>query len=313
MKTDRLISIILTLLEREKVSAKELSETFEVSLRTIYRDIDAINLAGVPILSTPGVNGGFQIMERYKVDKKVFSAADIVTLLKGLESVSGILSRDATINTFVKVKSLIPAEQASEIALKSNQILIDLQPWKGNPDIQRFLDILTTAVQEQRQTAFTYFDRKGQSSQRTIEPYKLVLKGNSWYVQGFCLERQDFRLFKLSRISELAMLDEPFLPRETPPVISDFVEMMTKKQITVKLLVHESARDNVMEYCNAENITPHDAHHFIALLPFIDDDPGYNLLLSFGDRCECLEPAGVRQELIRRIEALARLYQRSRT
>ncbi len=311
MKTDRLISIILLLLEREKISAKELSETFEVSLRTIYRDIDTINLAGVPILSTPGVNGGFQIMERYKVDKKVFSASDIVTLLKGLESVSTILSREELINTFVKVKSLIPSEKANEIELKSNQILIDLQPWKGNPNIQLFLDIIHAALREQKLAAFDYFDRKGQSSQRKIEPTRLILKGNSWYVQGFCLDRQDFRLFKISRMAGLTMLDEPFSPRETPPVISDFVEMMTKRQLTVKLLVHESARDSVMDYCNAENITPYGEHHFIALMPFIDDDAGYNLLLSFGDRCECLEPPEIRDELIRRIENLSRLYRQS--
>jgi predicted DNA-binding transcriptional regulator YafY len=308
MKVDRLISIILLLLERKKVSAKELSETFEVSLRTIYRDIDTINMAGIPIVSTSGVNGGFQIMEKYKVDKKVFSASDIVLLLKGLESVSSVLSSEDIINTLVKIRSLIPTEKADEIELKSNQILIDLQPWKGNPKLQSFLNMINEALQEQRLISFEYFDRKGRMSKRTIEPYKLMLKMNSWYIQGYCLEKQDFRLFKLSRMSDLNILEEAFEARELPPIITEFIDMMDKRQITVKLLVHESARDRLMEYCGSENITQYGEHEFIAQIPFINDDDGYNLLLSFGEKCECLEPKEVRNEMIRRIESILKRY-----
>ena len=113
-------------------------------------------------------------------------------------------------------------------------------------------------------------------------------------------------------MSDLQILDESFslreLPNEFPPIISEFTEMMDKKQITVKLLIHKSARDKVIDYCGNENITPYDEEHFIALLPFIDEDSGYNLILGFGDKCECLEPVEVRKELIRRIENLSQLY-----
>lgn len=308
MKIDRLISIILLLLERKKVSAKELSETFEVSLRTIYRDIDIINISGIPIISTSGVNGGFQIMDNYKVDKKVFSASDIVTLLRGLESVSAVTNREDIINTLVKVRSLIPSEHSNDIELKSNQILIDLQPWRGNPKLQTFLNNINEALEKQRLISFDYFDRNGKTSSRNIEPYKLMLKSHSWYIQGFCLEKQDFRLFKLSRMSNLQILDEPYMLRELPPVISEFTDMMDKKQMTVKLLIHTSARDKVIDYCGNENISPYGEDYFIALLPFIDDDSGYNLILSFGDKCQCIEPIHVRDELIRRIHNLAKLY-----
>ncbi len=308
MKIDRLISIILLLLERKKVSAKELSETFEVSLRTIYRDIDTINMSGIPIISTSGVNGGFQIMDNYKVDKKVFSASDIVTLLRGLESVSAVTNREDIINTLVKVRSLIPSEHTNDIELKSNQILIDLQPWRGNPKLQTFLNNINEALEKQRLITFDYFDRNGKTSSRKIEPYKLMLKAHSWYIQGFCLEKQDFRLFKLSRMSSLQILNESYTLRELPPIISEFTDMMDKKQITVKLLIHKSARDKVIDYCGSENISPYGEDYFIALLPFIDDDSGYNLILSFGDKCQCIEPIHVRDELIRRIHNLAKLY-----
>lgn len=157
-----------------------------------------------------------------------------------------------------------------------------------------------------------YFNRSGQTSKGRVEPYRVMIKVHSCYLLGFCLNRNDFRLFKLVRMSDLKILDELFslreLPGELPPIISDFTNMMDKKQITVKLLIHESARDKVIDYCGNENIIPFDETHFIALLPFIDDDSGYNLILGFGDKCECLEPVEVRNELIRRIENLSRIY-----
>lgn len=308
MKIDRLISIILILLDRNKVSAKELADKFEVSLRTIYRDIDTINMSGIPIISTSGINGGFQIMEQYKLDKKVFSASDIVTLLRGLESVSSVLSRQEIINTFVKVQSLIPADTANEIELKKSQILIDLQPWKGNAKLQDYLKVINDAMESQRVISFEYYDRVGKRSERTVEPYRLMLKVDSWYIQGYCVEREDFRLFKLVRMSNLQILNETFTTRETPPIISEFTDKMNKRQITVKLLIHESARDKVMEYCGLENVMPDKEHYYIALLPFIQDDSGFNLILSFGDKCECLEPLEVREELMRRINSLSQIY-----
>ena len=308
MKIDRLISIILILLDRNKVSAKELADKFEVSLRTIYRDIDTINMSGIPIISTSGINGGFQIMEQYKLDKKVFSASDIVTLLRGLESVSSVLSRQEIINTFVKVQSLIPADTANEIELKKSQILIDLQPWKGNAKLQNYLKVINDAMESQRVISFEYYDRVGKRSERTVEPYRLMLKVDSWYIQGYCFEREDFRLFKLVRMSNLQILNETFTTRKTPPIISEFTDKMNKRQITVKLLIHESARDKVMEYCGLENVVPDKEHYYIALLPFIQDDSGFNLILSFGDKCECLEPLEVREELMRRINSLSQIY-----
>ncbi len=308
MKIDRLISIILILLDRNKVSAKELADKFEVSLRTIYRDIDTINMSGIPIISTSGINGGFQIMEQYKLDKKVFSASDIVTLLRGLESVSSILSRQEIINTFVKVQSLIPNDSINEIELKKSQILIDLQPWKGNAKLQNYLNVINEAMENQRVVAFEYYDRVGKRSERTVEPYRLMLKVDSWYVQGYCLDKEAFRMFKLTRMSNLQILNQRFTTRELPPILSEFTDKMSKKQITVKLLIHESARDKVMEYCGIENVIPDKEHYYIAWLPFIQDDSGFNLILSFGDKCECLEPLEVREELIRRIYNLSQIY-----
>ena len=228
MKIDRLVSIIMTLLDRERIGARELADTFEVSPRTIYRDIEAINLAGIPIHSVSGVGGGFEIMPEYKLDNKVFSTADLSAILMGLSSLSNVVRGDELINAFEKVKSFIPAEKARDIEIKANQISIDPSPWIGRRNIQPYLEMIKTALREHKLLCFEYTAHHGNRTLRTIEPYQLVLKGSHWYVQGYCYFRNDYRLFKLSRISKLQMKQEAFIPRDYQKPILDFEEIAEK-------------------------------------------------------------------------------------
>lgn len=169
------------------------------------------------------------------------------------------------------------------------------------PCIQRTLN-------ERKFLSFKYFNRNGQKSSRKIEPYCLVLKEVNWYLQGYCTLKQDFRIFKLSRISNLEILDEIFIPREFDNKSLGAWDYIERNIITVKLLVDESLRDRMIEYCGAENIEYYDNNKLIVNFPFVEDEFGYNLLLGFGDKCECLEPARVRDEMIRRIKNLLRVY-----
>ena len=139
MKVDRLVSIIMTLLDKKRIGAQELADMFEVSPRTIYRDIDAINMAGIPIRSTSGVGGGFEIMPEYKIDKNVFSTADLSVIMMGLSNLSNMVRGDELVNALAKVKSFIPADKANDIEIKINQICVDLSPWSGNKNIQPYL------------------------------------------------------------------------------------------------------------------------------------------------------------------------------
>jgi len=203
MKIQRLISIITILLDKKRIGAQELADMFEVSTRTIYRDIDAINMAGIPICSTSGVGGGFEIMRKYKIDKNVFSTADLSAILMGLSSLSDIIRGSELINALAKVRSFIPADKANDIELKTNQICIDLHPWIGNQNIQTYLEIIKTALQDCKLVSFEYIAHHGKKTVRTVEPYQLVLKSGHWYFQGYCHIRNDFRLFRLSLISNL--------------------------------------------------------------------------------------------------------------
>ena len=155
MKVDRLVSIIMILLDKKRIGAKELANMFEVSPRTIYRDIDAINMAGIPVRSTSGVGGGFEIMQKYKIDKNVFSTADLSAILMGLSGLSDIIRGNELINALAKVKSFIPADKANEIELKANQICIDLSPWIGSRNMQSCLEIIKTALQDPKGGKFT--------------------------------------------------------------------------------------------------------------------------------------------------------------
>lgn len=309
MKVDRLVSIIMILLDKKRIGAQELAEMFEVSQRTIYRDIDTINMAGIPVRSTSGVGGGFEIMQQYKVDTKVFSAAELSTLLMGLSSLSHMVQGEELVHALAKVKSFIPAEKAKEIEVKANQIYIDLSPWMGNQNIETYIETIKTAIQESRLLSFDYGDRYANQTRRTAEAYQLVLKNNDWYVQGYCLIRDDFRLFKLSRMSNLVMQEETFTPREYEKPKLDFGTKLEAAQTRIKIRIHKSIIDKVIDYCSYEDLTTDGEEHFIVSFPFINNEFYYNILFSFGNKCECLEPIEIREEMKRRIHEIAAIYE----
>ena len=309
MKVDRLVSIIMILLEKKRIGAQELADQFEVSPRTIYRDIDAINMAGIPVRSTSGVGGGFEIMPEYKIDRKVFSTADLSSILMGLSSLSNMIRGDELVNALAKVKSFIPADRAKDIEIQANQIYIDLHPWVGNRNIQPYLETIKTALQESKLLSFEYSDRHGNLSARTAEPYQLVLKSSHWYWQGYCHARKDFRLFKLSRMFNLRILEDSFTPREYPKPQLDISEILDTIQKTIKIRIHKSVMDRVLDYCAYEHFSADGDAYYIVRYPFIENDYYYDILLSFGDKCECLEPLHVREEMKRRIKGIAAIYE----
>ena len=309
MKIDRLVSIILVLLEKERIGARELADMFEVSMRTVYRDIDNINLAGIPVRATPGVGGGFEIMPNYKIDKSVFSAADLSVILTGLSGLTDIMPGSDLANALAKVKNFVPEERAKDIELKTNQILIDLSPWMSNRNIQPSLEIIKTAMQENKLLAFEYNDHYGNRTIRTAEPYQLVLKSNFWYWQGYCHTRNDFRLFKLSRTVNLKMLEESFEPREHEKPLLDYSETAKSLKIMIKIRIHKSIMDRVLDFCDYEAFSTDGEEHYLVDYPFIENDYHYDLLLSLGEKCECLEPVQVRTGMKNRIQEMNALYQ----
>ena len=308
MKIDRLVSIIMILLEKERISAQELAKMFEVSTRTIYRDIEAISMAGIPVLATSGSGGGIEIMKDYKVDKKIFSTDDLSALLMGLSNISGMVRGSEVANALAKVKSFIPSEKAKSIELKASQIYIDLTPWEGNASVKNALEIIKKALQENRLLIFTYIDGHGSKTSRTVEPYQLVFKSRAWYVQTFCRLKNDYRLFRLSRMSDLKILEETFTPREYQKPFLDFEETARSLQTDIKIRIHKSVLDRILDFCPYERLSQDGEEYYLADYPFFDSDYYYDMLLSLGDKCEILEPAHVREKLKQKIKNLAEIY-----
>lgn len=308
MKIDRLVSIIMILLEKERISAQELAKMFEVSTRTIYRDIEAISMAGIPVLATSGSGGGIEIMKDYKVDKKIFSTDDLSALLMGLSNISGMVRGSEVANALAKVKSFIPSEKAKSIELKASQIYIDLTPWEGNASVKNALEIIKKALQENRLLIFTYIDGHGSKTSRTVEPYQLVFKSRAWYVQTFCRLKNDYRLFRLSRMTELKMLEETFALREYQKPFLDFEETARSLQTDIKIRIHKSVLDRILDFCPYERLSQDGEDYYLADYPFFDSDYYYDMLLSLGDKCEILEPAHVREKLKQKIKNLAKVY-----
>lgn len=308
MKVDRLVSIIMILLEKKTVRAADLAETFEVSIRTIYRDIDAISMAGIPVRATPGVGGGFEIMPGFKLDKKVFTSNDLSALLMGLSSLSNVVHGEEIIHTLSKVKSFIPAEQAEMIAVKANQIRIDIHPWMSNPNIKDYLAKIESALSDRHLLSFSYIGRKGALIERTIEPYQLVSKNGQWYIYGFCNLRKDFRLFKLSRIIGLCICDTAYTPKDFPAPQLNMDDIASSLQIMITLRIHKTLTEQLLDYCSFDRFTPDGDSHYLVSFPFIDRDYYYGILLSFGDKCECLAPDSVKKKLQEKILQLSELY-----
>lgn len=212
MKLDRLIGILSILLQRERVTAPFLADTFEVSRRTISRDVEALCRAGIPIETRPGAGGGLSIMSGYRVDRSLLTSKDmgvILAGLRGLDSISG-----------TKYYAQLMEKLAGPEALwEEGSMLIDLASWYKGPLSER-LELLQEAVAKGQIVEFHYYAPKGESDRR-VEPYNIVYRWGSWYLWGWCLEREDYRLFKLRRMVRLKMAGS-FEKREAPyPDLSD--------------------------------------------------------------------------------------------
>jgi predicted DNA-binding transcriptional regulator YafY len=215
MKLDRLLGILTVLLQNDRVAAPKLAEKFEVNRRTIGRDIDALCQAGIPIVTYQGAGGGIAIAEGFKLDKSVLAADElsgIVAALKGIGSVSERSNFERTLDK-LRVNS-------DAVVSMREPIIIDLAShYKGQ--LTEKIQAIKRAILEARLIEFDYFYEKGESHRR-IEPYFVIFQWSSWYVFGFCLERQDWRMFKLLRLWNLALRDETYSPREIPPEQRDF-------------------------------------------------------------------------------------------
>ena len=214
MKIDRLIGIITVLQQNKKVTAPYLAEKFEVSRRTISRDIEDICRAGIPIVTMQGSGGGISIMDGFSLDTSIFTTEELQAIFIGSKSIDSV----SPTSHGAKLTSKITGKD-STIPLADN-ILIDLSSYYKDSLVTK-IELLKRAMSEKRLVGFHYYYNKGEAD-KLIEPYLIVFKWSSWYVFGFCTERQDFRMYKLNRLWNLYITQKEFTLREIPEQSTDF-------------------------------------------------------------------------------------------
>lgn len=204
MKIDRLTGILNVLADTDKITIKELANRFEVTTRTIKRDLNTLNCAGIPIVPYPGHGGGVGILKGYKLDKNILSAGDIKQIFTGLNALKSINSDNSITNLIAK---LIPEKEAT--AFSKSEYAIDFSAWFPNDITAKKMSDLHKAITDQHCIRIEYISTDSRIK-RIIEPYKLVFKQSNWYLYAFCRKRKGFRLFKINRIASYDVLEETF-------------------------------------------------------------------------------------------------------
>lgn len=294
MKIDRLIGIITFLLQRDKATAPELAERFEVSRRTISRDIEDLCRAGIPLITTQGRGGGISIAGSYKIDKTLFTEEELRAIFIGLKGIDSVSSTSYLRSVTEKLSG------KTNHIISDDMIVIDLASY-AKPSLTRKIDAITSAIKDSRLISFRYFYEKGEC-ERMIEPYRLVFKWSSWYVWGYCLSRKAFRLFKLNRLWDLEITSEMFLPRELPlwELTSD--SYFTAGEIHLKALFEESEKYRIVEEYGAEAYGTEKDGRLLFEWDFASYKNMREWILSFGDKVNVLEPACLRADVRRQAE-----------
>lgn len=300
MKIDRQIGILSILLQKNTVTAPYLAEQFEVSRRTINRDIEDLCKAGIPIETRQGINGGISIMENYKIDRTLLNHAemqDILAGLRGLDSVNGT-------NRYGKLMEKLSVG-SSDFMVGNQSVLIDLSSWYKD-SLAPKIELVRTAIGQRREIGFTYYSEKGESV-RCIEPYYLIFRWSSWYVWGWCKMREDFRLFKLNRMEKVQMSEQVFVKRQVPmPDLSN--ERIFPGGIKVKALFERECKWRLIEEFGMNCFQETEDGKLLFQADYTNKENLITWLMTFRDKVELLEPKEIRTEIKECVEQMGRKY-----
>ena len=299
MKIDRLIGIITTLQQKKTVTAPYLAEKFEVSRRTINRDIEAICKAGIPIVTTQGAGGGISIMEGFSLDTTVFTEQELSAIFTGLKSLDSVSYAASAEKLAQKIGG------ASAIKLADNMV-IDLSSYYKD-DLAPKLDRIKCAIRESKCIAFHYCYNKGEAD-KVIEPYLIVFKWSDWYVFGFCRERQDFRMYKLRRLWNLQMTEETFSVREIPEEKKQFGRHMTDDYV-ITAVYDPSAKYRLVEEYGPASFMQQEDGKLYTQWGFTTKKGAVEWFLSFGDKVKVLDPPEMVEQMKAVLTSIQNLYE----
>ena len=305
MQIDQLFELVYVLIDKKQVTAKEMSQRFGVSTRTIYRWVDALSVSGVPVYMQNGRGGGIAISEQYALDTKVLSEEErlaIVSSVKALNSLSG--NPASVVNANIKA-----AEKISGLVAKDTDWLeVDFAPWSPEGgSVRQVFGTLRDCILQKKQVIFDYYSGDGRFERRTVHPWKLIYKGQAWYLQGWCTLRKAERFFKLTRIRNLDMTGRAAnIIKITAKEYEHLHNKAASKEnfnyhpelLTIKAKVYQQKISYLLDTFICSQVISHKDGSVTATFTVPQDDWVYELLLSFGPNMKIISPKLVREKVV---------------
>lgn len=299
MQISRLFQIIYILMEKKSTTARELAEHFEVSIRTIYRDIDALCQAGIPIYASQGKGGGIALVDKFVLNKSVLSEKEQDEILLALQSLSAVRYPELD-DILTKLSTLFKKSNV-------NWIEVDFSSWGSDDRQKEVFSLLKNAILEQRVITFTYFSVANEKSDRRVEPVNLLFKDKSWYLQGYCIHRMGCRTFKMTRMTNIHITDEPCIHTDVQGFTPATTEAV-REQIHLKLKISSEGAYRVYDDFQEDDITKNEDGSYTVIVSMPGGEWIYNYLFSFGTSLEVIEPQTVREEVAARLDKMANKY-----
>ncbi|MDU0200931.1 helix-turn-helix transcriptional regulator [Paenibacillus sp. MAH-36] len=312
MKIDRLLAMTVLLLNRGRVSAKELADRFEVSTKTIYRDMETLNQSGIPIVAYQGISGGFEIMEPYAMARQFLTLGEIEAIVAAVKGIHTAVD-DRIFDTLLdKVKALLSRVDRLQMEQQGTGLVFDFNPWGQGPGARDKVNSLRQAIEHTRKVSFKYLNMNGMESERVVEPAALILKGYLWYVQAYCTLRSEFRVFRLSRIQELRVLEQTFVRKQAPSLEgyaweSDWSNTNMEE---MTFLFHSKVRHRVGDSFDPGQVKRQEDGSLQVKGRFAEDEWLYSMLLSYGEHVRVEAPIHVAEEMVNRARKIMELYQK---
>ncbi len=291
---NRLFEIVYILMQKRKVTAKELANRFEVSTRTIYRDLETLSGANIPIYAIKGKDGGIGLLDEYVLNKTILSEEEqnqILFALQGMKKIKGQNEKDILEKLSILFNKKI-----------NDWIKIDFSNW-GNIQEERF-DIIKSAILNKQLIQFTYYNSNGEKSKRIVEPLQIWFKDKSWYLVSYCKLKQDYRIFKIARIKEVTMLQEHF-KRELP---KEEIERHNFKIIELELEINKAMTYRVYDEFESTEITKKEDGNFIIKVKYPENEWVYGYILSFGEYAKILNPGYAKKIIKDKLEKTLKNY-----
>lgn len=299
-KIERLISIVMILLQKETVSATEFSRLFHVTKRTIQRDMEALSYANIPIYAEYGAEGGYALMKEYKFDKRLLNSKDIENILVALGGFEQLITNQDVQTTIQKIKGMTNADISPTLDLT-------FYDWPGRRQIKEKILFVRQAIENNWLLRFEYVDQEGNKTYRVVEPYKMHVSEMNWYLFGYSLEREDYRTFKLTRILNIQK-EGSFIPRPDKEFKKEKRQNEQQNLVNVQLMLDVAVRDQFIERYGKNSVIKETARSYLATIELPENQYAFQFLAGFGNKVKIIKPKGFIVKYVNFLQRAVELY-----